>query len=92
MNLEKNDDASERPLDLIVRGWHPIETAPKDETSILIVRSMAGEEPAYRVAFWSDQSPDFPWKVEDACGAFAHYKNFPTHWMPLPEAPNAEVS
>jgi hypothetical protein len=55
--------------------WQPIETAPKDETRVLLVASYG----TMHTAFWRDGL----WR----CGGMGQYFNNPTHWMPLPEPP-----
>jgi hypothetical protein len=83
--------AFEPPLGCGIRGWQPIETAPKDprdETEILAW----GEETGFQVVYWAipNRAPaDFNWSTPD--GFFYHREAF-THWMPLPEAPNAKVT
>ena len=70
--------------------WQPIETAPKDGTSILIV-TLQGYMTTVR------------WEGESCCGGWAlivdgttqnceadcssDLPKTPTHWMPLPEPP-----
>lgn len=56
--------------------WQPIETAPKDETRVLLGR--AGVH-AMHTAFWRGGI----WH----CGGHSYFNN-PTHWMPLPEHPS----
>jgi hypothetical protein len=71
-------------------GWQPIETAPKDRTTILIFKpgTLYNGEPApwYDVARWdyvdNDQS-EMGWASQDGCLSCVE----PTHWMPLPEPP-----
>jgi hypothetical protein len=69
--------------------WQPIETAPKDGTSILVV--MQGYTPA--VARWlagmwmtAEMEGDFEDDDLDACEWNL------THWMPLPTPPAASVA
>ena len=75
-----------------VRGWQPIETAPKDGTTVLVWFKTHG----CMSARWTDRdegpTSDYAcWHVDD-------YKHGPyqvrgyrsgddTHWMPLPEPP-----
>ena len=69
------------PVDVNVRGWQPIETAPKNGFSRL-----------YRINGFCVQG------FVDATGALMvqseidpHWRmarGKPTHWMPLPDAPN----
>lgn len=58
--------------------WQPIETAPKDGSSILLAT------PKGRIAdgFWSPVYGVWSWP---------YVMVEPTHWMPLPEAPGAQT-
>lgn len=62
------------------RHWQPIETAPKDGTSILIVADHRVRLGYYRP---SDFRPQDEWL--DSNG----FNVYPTRWMPLPAAPEA---
>ena len=85
--------AFEPPLDCLVRGWQPIETAPKGEQVLINC-------PGKRVATAFYQEQPFignGWHVVVPCmggfgngsDTFVHWpEDQPTHWMPLPEAPN----
>lgn len=74
--------------------WQPIETAPKDGTSVLIIGA-AWREPV--ISRWyvhylhGKPDPRRPpeWEQQDMCGGFGSYNGpiHPTHWMPLPEPP-----
>jgi len=65
--------------------WQPIESAPKDGTSVL--------------AFWGQDSAldlfgVIYWGCEEGCGEPIWLENDkavgpPTHWQPLPEPPEA---
>ena len=57
--------------------WQPIETAPKDGSFILLAT------PKGRIAdgFWSPVYGVWSWP---------YVMIEPTHWMPLPERPNAQ--
>ena len=60
-----------------VTGWQPIETAPKDETDILL--GFANHlRPAVVCGWFGD------WTEYDSTNVC---KGTPTHWMPLPPAP-----
>jgi len=75
--------------------WQPIETAPKDATSVLIYLPK-GRRPVCE-AFWATPWEDAP---EDQCFwmtpmglAGRGYTILPkavTHWMPLPPPPTKE--
>lgn len=60
--------------------WRPIETAPKDETTILVYRP--GADDNYILKIGTDN-----WGYW--CNSWAHSARHtqPTHWMPLPEPP-----
>jgi len=66
-------------------GWRPIESAPKDGTQVLTWGCLhddggvdMGEIPSAQIS----QMTEFGWSCPLLGG---HY---PTHWMPLPEAPS----
>lgn len=67
--------------------WQPIETAPRDETDILIARFKPGmwSRPPV-VAGWYERGTDEPgWYGYDE----PERQNIsdPTHWMPIPPPP-----
>ena len=71
------------PAPAIPAGWQPIETAPKD-CRILIGRV---GHPWVFSAWWNDRHEH--WATGPSpMDFFAE----PTHWMPLPKAPNGEAS
>lgn len=68
--------------------WHPIETAPKDGTRILILDQDWNQNLVVFVARWAPHGLH-----PDALGFWyeAHEERWcasqPSHWMPLPEPP-----
>ena len=80
--------------------WQQIETAPKDGTKVLIVNDEGAMAVAGYVEQW-DERTEFVRKakdgdvyrtVRDECGYWDTDSAYcPTHWMPLPDAPNAEL-
>lgn len=73
--------------------WQPIETAPKDETPILLWFPNA--ELHVIAAFWSDVSPPEGklggWYDSDGAGnPVTTWFDEPTHWMPMLEPPKAQ--
>lgn len=62
-----------------VARWHPIETAPKDGTDVLL--SSPHWHGDVVVGCWSFEG----WRDRDDSDKLA-----PTHWMPLPAAPETE--
>ena len=63
--------------------WQPIETAPKDGTVVLLAGC---RKPV--AAAWLEDEIDY-WHVDDnKRGPFALRGPAPTHWMPIPAAPD----
>ena len=86
-------------------AWRPIETAPKDGTSILLhcSRYFRDESPALEcddvntvvASWWEREEPN----ADGELGDWICYMDLPmdplcpfepTHWMPLPDPPSAE--
>ncbi len=63
--------------------WKPIETAPKDETWILLwlTDDAPAPEPIVRSAFWSSNGLD--WFDSEAASHPVTIYGKPTHWAPL---------
>ena len=77
MTEQREKDADEPPLECGVRGWQPIETAPNGTMALFC--SMATDD----VKKWAFVD----WL---AYGEFMLHPTWgATHWMPLPEPPNA---
>lgn len=75
--------------------WQPIETAPKDER-VFLYRPACPYQWAQRVCgrfnsepYISNPRPYWSHDVERLSGKADARKNPPTHWMPLPEPPEA---
>lgn len=74
--------------------WQPIETAPKDGTEVIgyVAESRHVRQPCVKPIFWSaGHAPEGcdPGSSPQWCASgVVHYSVEPTHWMPLPEAPN----
>lgn len=69
--------------------WQPIATAPKDGTRILLFQPKGDGEDSTRTvaeAAWLDYVPE----ESGWCMAEGDVWLCPTHWMPLPDAPEAE--
>lgn len=62
--------------------WQPIDTAPKDGTTILAV-----DGDVIAVVWWSVACDPAQWRDFGGLGAGGIDPFEPTHWMPLPEAP-----
>jgi hypothetical protein len=77
--------------------WQPIETAPKDGTSI-IVMYLHCDTQIVHAAFWleeyeSDEIDETGWWTYDwseVSRSKMDYHYTPTHWMPLPPHPKDE--
>lgn len=63
--------------------WQPISTAPKDASEVLV---WDGPGEAF-VAFWHGKREQWLWTIHDLSGDEVLA---PTHWMPLPDAPESE--
>jgi hypothetical protein len=70
-----------------VDGWQPIETAPRDGTSILAICASA-YSPVAGVTWWNEAWTHYSRPAEKWHGGVVKW--FPTHWMPLPQPPNNE--
>jgi hypothetical protein len=69
-------------------AWKPIETAPKDGTSIFIIGNDLGLDClSYCAAFWDN---DGAWHNDIDGSVFPEYYE-PTHWQPLPEPPTNQT-
>ncbi len=71
--------------------WQPIDTAPKDGTEVLVY---FGGRVGVKSAAWTGSSSGLTiWCVDDEKhGPFpvrGYSEPYPTHWMPLPAAPEA---
>lgn len=62
--------------------WQPIETAPRDETWVLL---WGKDEETPLTAQWRGNN----WLTPDGIVWSEEELYAPTHWMPLPEPPNA---
>ena len=70
-------------------GWRDISSAPKDGTPILTC--IAGPTYYARSGWWDDEVKG--WAVgEKADGGKIYMVLPPTHWMPLPEPPEANAA
>jgi hypothetical protein len=73
-----------------VSAWQPIETAPKGEAVVLISspawppEGRVERRPAVICSYFSDGD----WRYMD----HRRVSGRPTHWMPLPDAPDAARS
>lgn len=76
------------------QGWQPIETAPRDETKILVFTVHGDIEisESYSITT-SDYEPVEGGLYRRVERTFENWNsNVPTHWMPLPPPPAATVT
>ncbi|VVE33864.1 DUF551 domain-containing protein [Pandoraea commovens] len=89
-------------VETLESGWHPIETAPRDGTDLLLTNRAV-----ISVGHWLHQDAyirehrdfDGRWIGQDESDGFDDWIDWsggmnpkPTHWMPLPAAPIDEVT
>jgi hypothetical protein len=65
-------------------GWRPIETAPKDGTSILACDARVDDW--FLVVAWDCEANIYPWGWRTQDGLSYHDQSL-THWQPLPPPP-----
>lgn len=70
----------------MTQAWQPIDTAPKDGTSVLVSDGRASGGFMNVVAYELDDRGPWVWHTND--GISYHAEAF-THWMPLPAPPEA---
>lgn len=74
-------------------GWQPIDTAPKDGTEVLLYlrAPWAKVEKACWFDLWENwqRGDEFPESDDEYCGIGSE---IPTHWMPLPAPPCAQLA
>ncbi len=66
--------------------WHPIETAPKDGTNVLLVNRKSN----IAAGLWQGQGERAGWWLRGGNEPNVFFNNHhgPTHWMPLPPLPS----
>lgn len=73
--------------------WQPIETAPKTGDAVLVIRVGKESEPSYNVVYWDEDhlgsGASHPWICME--GGQSYHKDWPTHWMQLPDPPSADA-
>lgn len=80
--------------------WHPIGTAPRDGTAILVMRDIWPGSPTGRATECNGHNTYVAaWWEEDGTGEWVCYMDQisdprcpvePTHWMPLPAPPKGD--
>lgn len=68
--------------------WQPIETAPKDETEIIVMYMHIDTQIVHN-ACWLDDYPAGWWSYDKSESSRVLLDDWmePTHWMPLPPPP-----
>ena len=71
--------------------WQPIDTAPKDGRLIIVGHGNGVWVACYDAIFPSGYKPSNPWRsmLLNHDHIRRNHSLEPTHWMPLPKAPNA---
>jgi hypothetical protein len=76
--------------------WKPIETAPKDGTSVLVFPGIWNNKNISIAKFDNDKYARKPkpyWSRDDDMNRVTNSRNNPpTHWMPLPDPPTTDPS
>ena len=75
--------------------WMPIETAPKDGTAVMLGNSGGAWIGRFMQFAQSGYRFDDPWRslmLNHYHIPYEHRYKAPTHWMPLPAAPAAQVA
>lgn len=73
-------------------GWRPIADAPRDGTLILVARDSVWSEDVHAVVRWAeylDRDNESWWQIHDGKNDHGLRGGGPSHWMPLPPAPDA---
>lgn len=69
-------------------GWRPIETAPKDESEVLLYFPDGYWRTGCNVAIGFVSGWDGQWyESESDSNTMIAFGSLPTHWMPLPDPP-----
>ncbi len=74
-------------------NWQPIETAPKDASTVLVMKMHLGKILWAMSAYWDDNEPCPCRPPKCRPGTHRSWRSGldriadPTHWMPLPEPP-----
>lgn len=86
----------EQAADALEAGpWMPIETAPKDGTAVMLGNSGGAWIGRFMQFAQSGYRFDDPWRslmLNHYHIPYEHRYKAPTHWMPLPAAPAAQVA
>jgi hypothetical protein len=70
--------------------WQPIETAPRDGTSVLVYPPLWNGRSCSVAHYDNDEHAKPFWKRDDDMGRSTFSRAVPpTHWMPIPTPPNA---
>ena len=75
-------------------GWQPIETAPKDDSYLLVSNGHGVWVARFKSVYQSGWKPPSPWQsmmLNHDHIPSAKRNGSPTHWMPLPTPPSAAL-
>jgi len=72
--------------------WQPIETAPKDWSSVLLHPSPEGGNDETVIGWYCPDEDDYGWYTTEVLpsGDVGRVEFDPTHWKPLPNAPEVK--
>jgi hypothetical protein len=74
---------------MLTDEWQPIETAPRDETAVLLYFPGSWETDGVRVGWWHEGA----WyEHEWSSNPMTDFYEEPTHWMPLPHPPQEQTN
>lgn len=79
--------------DPVIRGWRPIESAPRDGTIFLAINARGNMTGFNHRFVYSDKLPEGSEKWAEDAGwreVGKDWPSYPTHWMPLPEPPEGK--
>ena len=70
-------------------NWQSIDTAPKDETVVLLYFPASYDSDGMRVGWWfEDTQGESGWyEREESSHKLTDFYGEPTHWQPLPDPP-----
>lgn len=91
MTDEKTPDSAASALSAGLGAWLPIGTAPKDGAYVLVSNGRGVWVARFKDQYQSGWRPACPWQsmmLNHDHIPSTKRKGHPTHWMPLPEAPN----
>lgn len=91
MNTKSEVPADSGSLDPLFGIWQPIETCPRNKSVLLFLPNTEHYGPGIWRGILVDMGTGLRFHgTAWACGR--DFEDEPTHWMPLPDVPNTELS